>query len=152
MEKSLSGFYRDKSHKDGYRSECKACQKAYVKKWYVANREQQKVYNKKWQVANRERQRDYHLNHKYGLSPEDYNALFEAQAGCCAICGRHESELKQKLHVDHDHVTGEIRGLLCRGCNTAIGLLCDDPDTIDKASDYIRRGYAVDVCDPSSLG
>ena len=135
-EKSLSEFSKSKTTKDGYRGECKECQKAYGKKYreanrerrnkqqreyYVANREQRKAYGKKRYAANRERHKGYHLKRKFGLSTEDYNALFVAQGGCCVICGRHQSELKRKLAVDHDHVAGEVRGLLCTTCNTHLG-------------------------------
>ena len=148
VEKPLSEFHRDKTHKDGYHNQCKECKKKYraanrerlnarAKEFYAANREQQKVYSKKRYAVNRERYREYRLKRNYGLSIEDYNALFEAQAGCCAICGCHQSELKKKLAVDHDHVTGEVRGLLCVACNAAIGLLCDDPELLEKGKVYL---------------
>lgn len=50
-----------------------------------------------------------------------YILLFEAQNGCCAICKKHESQLKQKLAVDHNHKTGVIRGLICKECNLLLG-------------------------------
>jgi Recombination endonuclease VII len=52
----------------------------------------------------------------YGLTEETYNALLERQNGTCAICGK-----KAKLNIDHDHVTGQVRGLLCHGCNALLG-------------------------------
>ena len=50
---------------------------------------------------------------KYGLTLRQYDDMFEEQHGCCVICGRHQSEFKQKLAVDHNHTTGKVRALLC---------------------------------------
>lgn len=58
---------------------------------------------------------------KYGLTAEDYNQIYIAQQGCCAICGKHQSEFKQRLAVDHNHTTNKVRGLLCVSCNTCLG-------------------------------
>jgi len=58
---------------------------------------------------------------KYGLTPKDYDVMYEKQKGCCDICRRHQSEFKNRLAVDHDHETGKIRGLLCMVCNTHLG-------------------------------
>ena len=62
---------------------------------------------------------------KYGISPSDYELLFEQQNGKCKICEAHQSELHLRLAVDHNHKTGKIRSLLCSSCNTALGLLKD---------------------------
>ena len=47
--------------------------------------------------------------------------MYNNQNGCCAVCGKHQSEFKRIFDVDHDHVTGKVRGLLCRSCNTGLG-------------------------------
>lgn len=65
--------------------------------------------------------RNQHLILNYGITLKQYQELFEKQKGCCAICGRHQRNFKSKLHVDHDHKTGIIRGLLCTGCNIILG-------------------------------
>lgn len=75
---------------------------------------------------------------KYGLMPDDYDRMASAQQGLCFLCGR-----KAKLYVDHDHVTGRVRRLLCPTCNVGIGHLGDDPARLRAAADYIeshRRG------------
>jgi len=87
-------------------------------------------------------QSDGYIKCKYGLMPSDWNALFDKQEGCCAICGIHQSELKKRLYVDHNNITGFIRGLLCHKCNTGIGLLDTDSKKdklLLKAIEYIRR-------------
>ena len=77
----------------------------------------------------KERMKEYmKLNHrkynKYGYecSLELYNNLFVIQNGCCALCGKHQKDLKKNLAVDHCHTTGKIRGLLCITCNTHLGI------------------------------
>lgn len=57
------------------------------------------------------------LKSKFGLSLKEYQAMFDEQQGCCAICGKHQNELSYSLAVDHCHNIGVIRGLLCRSCN-----------------------------------
>lgn len=58
---------------------------------------------------------------RYNLTFEDYDQIFTEQNGCCAICGKHQSEFKTRLAVDHSHKTGQVRGLLCTNCNTKLG-------------------------------
>lgn len=65
--------------------------------------------------------RKRNLRNKYGITAEYYNKLLIQQEGDCAICGRSQSEFNYPLHVDHDHQTGKVRGLLCCGCNTGLG-------------------------------
>lgn len=57
---------------------------------------------------------------RYNLTLKQYKELFNIQNGCCAICNKHQSQLKHKLHVDHNHKTGIIRGLICKGCNSTL--------------------------------
>ena len=71
----------------------------------------------------------------YGLTLEDYDAIVSEQNGVCAICSR---KPKGNLHIDHDHKTNEIRGLLCGKCNRAIGLLNDDISLFTKAINYLK--------------
>lgn len=80
-----------------------------------------------------------HLKIKYGITLEQYNEMFKSQKGRCVICGTHQKDLKQRLFVDHDHDTGEIRGLLCSRCNTGLGMFKDDIDILLNAIDYLRK-------------
>ena len=89
----------------------------------------------------------------YGIERDDWNEMFAEQEGCCAICGKHQSEQKKRLEVDHCHETGFVRALLCTNCNTAIGKFYDDPDLLYRAADYLtttKRGFQV--FPPSNLG
>jgi hypothetical protein len=81
--------------------------------------------------------RKYQYLLRYGITVEEYEQIWYSQNGCCAICGIAEKELKKKLHIDHNHTTGRIRGLLCSNCNIAIGLLKDDIVRLSKAIEYL---------------
>lgn len=80
------------------------------------------------------------LKKKYGLTIKAFNELFQRQQGRCAICEKHQSELKKPLAVDHNHKTGEIRGLLCTKCNVTLGnLYADDGlELIHKVIKYLN--------------
>lgn len=80
-----------------------------------------------------------HVARTYGLTAEQYNEMHARQKGCCAICLRHATEVKNGLAVDHDHETGRIRGLLCGECNAGIGMLGDDVDTVVAALAYLKK-------------
>lgn len=85
------------------------------------------------------RERRSRLRRNFGLTWEEYQAILEAQGGGCAVCQALPPE-NRLLPVDHDPVTGKVRGLLCDSCNTAIGLLKDDPGRLQSAIDYLTRG------------
>lgn len=76
---------------------------------------------------------------KYGVSPAMHDLLYVEQDGCCAICGKHQSELDKALHLDHCHKTGTVRGLLCATCNLGIGQFQDDPEIIESAIAFLVR-------------
>lgn len=81
---------------------------------------------------------------RYGITMEEYRALWLRQGGKCAICKKPERTQRNRLlTIDHDHQTGHIRGLLCSQCNRAIGLLQDDPKVIQAAALYVRNGRQI---------
>jgi len=86
-----------------------------------------------------EYQRKSNRKRLYGLSDFDYNLLLETQKGLCGICKVPERELAKRLHVDHDPVTNIVRGLLCHGCNTGLGLLREDVDILIYAVEYLKK-------------
>ena len=83
-----------------------------------------------------ESMRDYNLRKTYGIDLEFYEYLLAKQQGKCAICGNPPK--KRSLVVDHNHVTGKVRALLCGLCNSGIGMLGDDPERCIKAAEYLR--------------
>lgn len=86
----------------------------------------------------REYQRTWWLQRRYGITLEEYEALHAAQQGGCAICGRACSQY-DNLSVDHDHISGAVRGLLCSDCNRGIGMFKDTPSLLRAAAEYIER-------------
>ena len=110
--------------------------KAERQEYRDVHRAEKQEYNRKYNEAYPGAGRNCNLKRLYGLSPEDYAALLAKQDGRCAICG---GLLNSKTPcVDHDHVTGEIRGLLCSSCNVAIGLMKDDSVLLQKAAEYVK--------------
>jgi hypothetical protein len=76
------------------------------------------------------------LKKQYGLTLEQFDEMLEAQDGACALCGR--EQVGMRLHVDHCHASGVVRGLLCSNCNTGLGMFGDDPDRLIAAIQYIE--------------
>ena len=72
---------------------------------------------------------------QYGLTPAQYDALFQKQDGKCKVCRLAPTH---RLHVDHCHKTGIVRGLLCNGCNGGLGMFKDDPGLLRKAIEYLE--------------
>lgn len=71
------------------------------------------------------------------ISDEDYQALLVYQDGRCAVCNKQSRPFDKSLAVDHDHLSGEIRGLLCGACNYALGWLHEDTTWLDSAARYL---------------
>ena len=78
-----------------------------------------------------------HLAQNYSITEEIYDKIFQHQNGKCAICGCHQRY--QRLSVDHDHQTGQVRGLLCMHCNRALGHMFDSALRLRNAAEYIER-------------
>lgn len=87
--------------------------------------------------AERQRRREYHLMRLYGITQDQYDDLLKRQEHKCAVCQKHESEFKTRLHVDHDHKTGEIRGLLCNHCNHRVVGRHTDRSLIYRVYEYL---------------
>lgn len=79
---------------------------------------------------------------KYGLSAYEFDSLFDAQGRRCPVCYSTESNVKRGWQVDHDHVSGAIRGVLCGMCNPMLGLAQDDPDRLRRAAAYLDADIA----------
>ncbi len=69
----------------------------------------------------------------------DYDRAYQVQGGCCAACGKHQSEIEKRLHADHDHLTGEFRWLLCVKCNLVLGYVNDSPELLEKIAAMLRE-------------
>lgn len=116
----------------------------YMRKWREQNREKYnawaKEYNKnngyKWETHTKEWKKYYSLKKKYNLTEEDFLYLLEKQQNKCYICGKHNSDILRGLAVDHDHITGKIRGLLCSKCNGALGWY---ENNFEKINEYLAN-------------
>ena len=113
-EKSEADFYTN-------RADCKDCNRAKVRSWNKANPLKRR--------ANRKRS---DLKNLYGLTEAQFEQMKVDQKHECKICYR-----KLPLVIDHDHVTGKIRGLLCNSCNRGIGYLQDNEEIIKRAAEYV---------------
>ena len=119
--KPYEQFPRRAEGRNGYRGVCKKCRNKQNKRLYKPGQ-----------------RRDMHLRATYGITLEQFNELLDRQYGLCAnpAC-RNDATV-----VDHNHHTGEIRGLLCSGCNTAAGLAGDHPEKLRGLADYLEdRGH-----------
>lgn len=115
---------------------CKPCRVAATREWAEAN-------PKAWD----RHQRRYYLLNKYGITLEEADTLLARQGGACAICGRAENDSRGfRLHIDHCHTTGRVRGILCGSCNRGIGGLGDNPELVGRALDYLLRSQEVASC------
>jgi len=99
--------------------------------------------HKAWRQANPEKwaaiTRRSSYKRRYGITPEDYDAMLEAQGGRCAICGSSDPKGPgQRFAIDHNHETNKVRSLLCSTCNTGIGVFQDDPELLRKAATYLE--------------
>jgi hypothetical protein len=134
----------------GIRSICRTCHNRLQRERYAAageeGRKLAREAHRKWVAKNRSRRREYERRRgwrrHFGLSIEQFEQLVRKQGGGCAICaGKPPSG--SVLCVDHDHATGEIRGLLCGPCNIGLARFKDDPVLLKRAVSYLRRPRSV---------
>lgn len=144
QERPLLEFYAHRCTADGRANYCRACAKDYQREWRAKHPERVRRHNETKSADPVKRTRSalaarvWRLK-LYGLTPESYDALLAAQGGVCAICGRAGSEwdVGRSLHVDHDHATNVVRGLLCHTCNVGLGSFADDIDWLARAITYL---------------
>ena len=113
-------------------------------------------YHKKWRDKNRSKLAGYARKYrdkypdkaklasrrsdlkKYGLTLDQYEEMLLVQKKCCRICGVHQDQLPQALHVDHCHLTNRVRALLCSSCNHLIGNSRENENILHAAIEYLR--------------
>lgn len=142
VPKPISDYYTSTDSKTGRvrtKKVCKACQKAVNQRWSEQNAEKRNASQRRRVQKDKPKHDAYKLSWKlrnlYGITLEEYEAMKARQAGVCAIrgCGRPLRDL------DHCHKSGAVRGLLCRPCNLAIGLMDDSNDRIRGLIEYLER-------------
>ncbi len=158
--KPLSEFAFHNRTKGQHNNFCHECEKAWWREYHQSPEGKEK--SKEWIEKNRDRiaaykeiykndperkvkSKIYHRKHllmkDYGMTIEEYNSILFKQKGCCAICESGQPDVqgrKNSFHVDHDHKTGKVRGLLCHNCNVTIGLMKDSPLLLHKAATYLE--------------
>lgn len=135
IEKPLTSFHKNKDSPDGLHSKCRDCKNLKSKEYYKKSKVNETIARPEGYCP-----RNNHLKRSYGISVTQYNQLLEQQNHCCAVCGKHESEEKKSLAVDHNHITGEIRGLLCNYCNHRLVGRHRDGNLLRRIADYIEQG------------
>ena len=140
----------------GRSSKCQNCLNAMNKKWVIAHPEDARKHQQEYHVRHRDQRNEQHrldyeknkverlkrirewkLKKCYGITSSDYELRVLEQGGKCAICLRPPTS--KGLGVDHSHLTGKVRGLLCTNCNMTLGLMHDDVDALARAIDYLKR-------------
>lgn len=167
IDQELFEFRKDKTKKDGRHSACNTCNNKWQREWYLKNKDKARQQANKSYKLNREKilkrrkqarktnPEKFRLEAKKRYNPEiskehswkkagiknmnmtRYRELYKKQEGKCAICKKHSALFKRKLNVDHNHQTGEVRGLLCDSCNRGIGYLRDSIELLQSAKDYL---------------
>ena len=118
--------------------------RAYAHEYYAAHKEQhdrsQKRFNASLPVKERKRRdRMYNLKKKYGITPEQFDAMLAAQGGVCAVCKGTHGEHGRPLFMDHKHGTKQTRGILCVRCNLLVGFIEKNEATILACEEYLRK-------------
>lgn len=126
--KTLSEFTRDRSKKSGYHGYCKKCN--YLRLKDKLGSDHYRRYRKEWE-----------LQHRYGMTSNEYTLRVAEHGGCCLIC----NSPSERLVVDHNHSTGQVRGLLCISCNGLLGLANDSRDILKAAIAYLGAFENNDV-------
>lgn len=122
-DKPLNQYTKYRKSKDGLSHWCKDCQVENQRKWVKRNPTKRQAQLRK---------------SRYNLSDDSYQELILKQEGKCAICQTELDKTAKKV-VDHNHVNGKVRGILCSSCNTALGLLQDSPELLARALAYLQN-------------
>lgn len=118
FDKPAEAFPRNKNTRSGRHCYCRACHNAQTRASKIGQGGSRK----------------YHLKRRYGITLDEFDALLAKQGSLCPICLK-----RPAAHVDHDHRTGKVRGILCEMCNGGLGQFRDDPETIERAIEYLER-------------
>ena len=107
--------------------------RAHARKWYAEHRDEINARKRNYRAEHLD---DIRLLQRYNITSRDYDKLLAAQNGRCAICRKPPNG--RRLSVDHDHVTGKVRGLLCQKCNAILGLADDSIAILIEATEYLN--------------
>jgi hypothetical protein len=146
--KPLDAFGKDRNRKSGLTSACKECRNPQSKSWRDKNPERVKETNRSSKLKRKEyysapdrkmKYRNSYLKKSFGITHEQYQEILVKQGGVCAICKKYRlAPNRLFMPIDHCHTTGKIRGILCNGCNQALGIFEDSRDLLENAIQYLN--------------
>lgn len=134
----ISSFQKNKVSKDGLQYHCKDCRKEIDSKPEKRKKDRERYHQ------NKDIYRNSRYKNAYGISLEEYNKRLKIQKGVCAVCNT-VCSTGRALAVDHNHTTGEVRGLLCSTCNRGLGYFKDDINLLQNAIGYLEKKYATNT-------
>ena len=123
VEKPLTEYWNSKARKSGKCPQCISCMREH---------------KSRQEITPAERTRRYKLKSKFGITVEQYELMAEKQNHRCAICRCEKPSNRKHWDIDHNHVTGQVRGLLCNPCNQGLGMFKDDTDKMKSAINYLN--------------
>lgn len=141
-------FHKAKVNRDGHDSRCKVCRnklskehvnnnKEYYHKYTKDNSSKASERSKEWR-KDKDKCKDSKLRYNYNITLIEYNEMLESQSNLCSVCDADLSKLPVKnVHLDHNHQTGKVRGILCSHCNLMIGHARDNSTNLRKGADYL---------------
>lgn len=156
VEKSETEFRANKS--GGRRNECRECERIGRTAWYATHKdkcaaasrkwcrehlEQHRETKRKWCKKNPAKHRANRRQSRYGLTQGDFETLYKLQTGKCAICSDLiiDGSGRGGLAIDHCHLSGKVRGLLCAPCNKGLGHFRDDAPLLKRAAEYLEKNH-----------
>lgn len=132
-QKKSDQFYKNRSLKNGLANWCKSCCSESAEE----HKERNRNYKKGYYREHKDRLRNSELQARYGITQERWESILIAQEGVCACCFGPPSS--RGWQVDHDHITGQVRGLLCQYCNVMLGNAFDATVRLQQGIDYLKR-------------
>ena len=129
-ELPIDDFFRFYKHLPAKRSDCKNCTKA------ISKQRRDRVKNT---LQYKREMLHYRLKSTYGMTLARYDEMLVLQSGVCAICKQPNNVIGERLGVDHDHKTDQIRGLLCNHCNKGLAGFLDNSDNLKSAIKYLKE-------------
>lgn len=151
LDKEENEYHKNSSKIDGLDHRCKSCRHEYIilnrpmlkikhHEHYLKNKDRINKKNKEWAKLNPDKSRNQKLMYAYGITLEQRNQMIKDQNGLCLICNdKLDETISKNIHVDHDHSTGKVRGILCKQCNSLIGLSREREDILLNSINYLRR-------------
>lgn len=132
VRKPLTDFAPNAANRLGRTTMCRPCHKLYVKDLVAGHTPERREQS--LALAAQSTARSH-----FGISRDEFAALFPDGVGVCSVCGSTKrTPGRRRLSIDHDHVTGAVRGILCHPCNSALGLCGDDPARLRALADYVE--------------